>query len=486
MARAGEAGAGDFAPMAADTIFSEDGGIDYEAYSLRENIDAFFLRTRKTAHLIVGIAALIAACFVWTPVLGPADPVYAAAFVGLMAVWGACSFSASLVYRRTPAGRRDPAAWIGVVRVLLVLNGLAWGSAAVLLWTDGNPTNHLALVALAMLLISNGASEQAWRPDFFYLTVGPTAVVALWQLGTGGSDMAVAGSAMIAAGLLWFAQMTERRCARIRETVEMRFRNERLAMDYAAACDRAMALKHKAEASSTAKSAFLANMSHELRTPLNAIIGFSQILKAEMFGPIGSARYVEYAGDIEASGAHLLGIINDILDIAKIEAGKLEIAADWTDPASFVEDAVRVARGQAAAGAATFSVAARHAGAEVRADPRLMRQVVLNLLSNAVKHSPKGGAVEIEIDRTAEGVRLAVRDEGVGIPREKLEKVFEPFEQADNAYCREKQGTGLGLALVRAFVAAHGGRVRLESELGCGTTAIVELPDAREALPQAA
>jgi len=228
------------------------------------------------------------------------------------------------------------------------------------------------------------------------------------------------------------------------------------------------------------QAALLNSISHELRTPLNAIIGFSQIVRDEMFGPVGSPRYKDYMIDIEGSGQHLLGIINDILDIAKIEANRMTLTREWIDPASFIAEAAAVTRGQPRAMGVAIEVEQGPTGAVVYADARMMRQTLINLLSNAVKHSLPGTPVLIRTHVTAGGrLRLEVVDQGAGIPQDMLEKVFDAFEQADNSFAREKQGTGLGLALVRAFVRAHGGRVWLESAPGEGTTAIIELPGAR-------
>jgi two-component system cell cycle sensor histidine kinase PleC len=203
-------------------------------------------------------------------------------------------------------------------------------------------------------------------------------------------------------------------------------------------------------------------------------------VRDELFGPIGNPKYQEYLTDIERSGQHLLGIINDILDIAKIEANKMAVAQDWIEPESFIEDAIRVARGHPAAAGSTIVFEAGHGAAEVFGDARMLKQTLINLLSNALKHNTPGEPVTIRTSLTAApALRIEVIDRGVGIPAKMLERVFGAFEQADNTYSRERQGTGLGLALVKAFVSAHKGKVWLESDVGAGTTAIVELSEIR-------
>ena len=225
-----------------------------------------------------------------------------------------------------------------------------------------------------------------------------------------------------------------------------------------------------AESASRAKSEFLANMSHELRTPLNAIIGFSEMMQREMFGPLGDRRYKEYSGDILSSGQHLLALINDILDMSKIEAGKLTLRPEPLDLIEIVEDVIRLVRTRAEAGGLTLAVEIP-ALPTVEADYRALKQILLNLLSNAVKFTPRGGRVEIT---AAEGpdrrVRISVRDTGIGIAEADLSRLARPFEQIESQHSKTQQGTGLGLALTKSLVERHGGALDIESQSGVGTT----------------
>ena len=234
--------------------------------------------------------------------------------------------------------------------------------------------------------------------------------------------------------------------------------------------------KVKAEGANAAKSEFLANMSHELRTPLNAIIGFSEMMTANMFGPLGDARYAEYAQDIHASGQHLLALINDILDMAKIEAGKVTLRPERLDVAELIEDSVRLVRTRVEAGAIKLVLDVQPGLPELVADERAIKQVLLNLLSNAVKFTPAGGRVTVGARLEGERVRLEVRDTGIGISEEDLSRLGRPFEQAESQQSKTVQGTGLGLALVKALTALHEGEFQLASEPGVGTTAAVLLP----------
>lgn len=234
--------------------------------------------------------------------------------------------------------------------------------------------------------------------------------------------------------------------------------------------------KAKAEHSANTKSAFLANMSHELRTPLNAINGFSEILVNEMYGPLGDKRYLDYARDILASGEHLLDMINDILDIAKIEAGKMTIHPKPLDLVDPVDAAVRMIRRKAEDKGVTLTLQAEEGLPEVDADHRAVRQMMLNLLSNAIKFTDAGGRIMVGVQRKDDFVRVAVRDTGIGIPKEHLPRLAEPFEQVSDTRERNYEGTGLGLALTKSFAEMHGGRFSIASEVGRGTIVSFFLP----------
>ena len=235
-----------------------------------------------------------------------------------------------------------------------------------------------------------------------------------------------------------------------------------------------------AQAANRAKSEFLANMSHELRTPLNAIMGFSQIIAEETLGPIGTGKYLEYSRDINGSAQHLLEIINDILDLARIEAGKTELIEDPLDPQMLIPACIRVVSERAKLADVTVEFGAEAANFVFVGDERKMKQIVINLLSNAVKFTPAGGRIDvcwhIADNRCCE---LTIRDTGIGIGPDDLARVLQPFAQAESGLNRRYEGTGLGLPLTRGLVELHGGSFRLESELGQGTHAIIEFPLSR-------
>ena len=240
------------------------------------------------------------------------------------------------------------------------------------------------------------------------------------------------------------------------------------------------ALLDEAEAANRAKSEFLAVMSHELRTPLNAILGFSEMFMQQLMGPLGSPKYMEYAGDIHDSGKHLLAIINDILDLAKAESGKLELAEEATSLNDIMDATLRMCQHKAIEGKVELEYEGDENAPNVVVDPRLFRQVALNLVSNAIKFTPSGGRVSIAMHiAPASGVLLTVKDTGIGIAAKDIDRVLRPFEQVESALSRRHGGTGLGLPYSKKVVEIHGGKLILSSQIGVGTTVRVELPAAR-------
>lgn len=238
--------------------------------------------------------------------------------------------------------------------------------------------------------------------------------------------------------------------------------------------------KDQAETASRTKSEFLANMSHELRTPLNAVIGFSEIIHQQIFGPIGETRYVDYAKDIHASGTHLLQVINDILDISKAEAGKVELRETPVDLARALAACVKIVGPRAEAGQVRIEVDVPEDAPLLLADEQRLRQIVLNLLSNAVKFTPPGGRVNAGCGLDPDGaLRLSIADTGIGMREQDISLALEPFGQIDSALARRFEGTGLGLPLTKKLVELHGGALELRSLPGKGTTAIVRFPASR-------
>jgi len=241
--------------------------------------------------------------------------------------------------------------------------------------------------------------------------------------------------------------------------------------------------RSQAEMANHAKSEFLANMSHELRTPLNAIIGFSEIIAHELFGPIGNERYLDYMKDIHQSSLHLLSIINDVLDMSKIEAGKLELSKEPLNVRHLIGEVVRMMRERADSRGIELVTKLLDGEVEIWADERAIKQIFLNLLSNAIKFSRDGGEVCIRVvsdepDRAA----VEFEDHGIGMNEEELERALQPFGQAQPSTTRNYGGTGLGLPITKGLIEAHGGKLTIESRAGQGTIARVSLPTERKPL----
>ncbi|MBD0415880.1 PAS domain-containing sensor histidine kinase [Oryzicola mucosus] len=231
----------------------------------------------------------------------------------------------------------------------------------------------------------------------------------------------------------------------------------------------------RAEAANRAKSEFLANMSHELRTPLNAIIGFSELMETQLFGPMGSARYEEYARDINSSGHYLLGVINDILDMSKIEAGQFSVEREEIDLCPLIRETVRVVALQA--GEKNIKVETQIADSmSLYADRRAIKQIMLNLLSNAVKFTGDGGTITVRARNASGAMTLSIEDTGCGIPKHALTKLGRPFEQVQNQFSKNHTGSGLGLAISRSLAEMHGGAMKIRSTEGVGTIVSVRIP----------
>ncbi len=372
---------------------------------------------------------------------------------------------------------------------------LAWTSQAYLLWKPDNVVNH------CMIMLALGCSVSVVMPLLGACL--PLATTALVIVGSGFVGAALFGSTanpqlaalvvLVYLVLLYFILRQIHNAST--NSLLLRYQNvdllaqqsglidakNKLIGELAAARQAAEQKRDEAESANRSKSQFLANMSHELRTPLNAIIGFSEIIKARILGD-DINRNIEYAGLIHGSGLHLLTLINDILDLAKIESGTLKLAESDLTLDAVVAEAVALLQHRAQEGGCMLVSTAEPGLPSVRADERAIKQILLNLLSNALKFTLPGGRVTAFVRHAPDGrVAFGVADTGVGIKIADQAKVFEKFGQGDHAHAPKERGTGLGLSIVQGLVHAHGGEIALESVEHKGTTITVTMPACRSA-----
>jgi two-component system cell cycle sensor histidine kinase PleC len=363
-----------------------------------------------------------------------------------------------------------------------ILLGLGWGLLPWMLWDASNGANHIFLWACAICAMASVIVNRANHWEMLVASLTPLVLLSSLRFATSGAVLDAALAVMLpgCAALLFF---DGRRMARqLDQDSRLRFEVEDLAHELEEARDEALRKRSEAEAANASKTVFLAHMSHELRTPLNAILGFSEIIAEQHFGRESADRYAEYAADIHASGAHLLSLINDLLDIAKIEAGRMEISPRVLDARATFETALRITRLKARERQQNLTIDVNPSAPVLFADARALKQILINLVSNAVKFTPIGGTILVSGSRIANGgFQIAVEDDGPGIPPDKLARIFRPFSRADNRYGRQEGGTGLGLALVRGLAELHGGRAWIESDPGRGCCVYVVLPAASNA-----
>jgi signal transduction histidine kinase len=368
--------------------------------------------------------------------------------------------------RRVKAAPEPGERHISGLALFAAMFGLLWGGFALAVFPSA-PLLHQTFIVVVLAGTAAGAAATfACVPAAAILNILACLVPAIglgfWIGGEVYLLMAVMASGYVAL-LVASVQHAYRS---VFEAVELRARNQRLLRE--------------AEEASRAKSEFLANMSHELRTPLNAVIGFSELMQTQSLGPLGSPRYVEYASDISASGRHLLQLIDEILDLSKVEAGAMHLSEQTCDVAELLDSSVRIAGARARQAGIEMRVEVESGLPPVRGDDLKIRQVLLNLLSNAVKFTPPGGTISIRAGRDGTGgLRIAVTDTGIGIAPADLERVMQPFVQVESASTRSRGGTGLGLPLARRLAELHGGTVTLESHPGAGTTAVLRVPAIR-------
>lgn len=369
-----------------------------------------------------------------------------------------------------------------------VIQGIIWAQIVSLVGGASDPHAKTFVLVLMLLVSAMNATITASIPVAVYAGLAPMtlAIVAfLWP--TSFLDKNLPLAALAVGTLLYSAILAKKLYARSLDTLSFQSEKDELIAELEQAKINSDVARLRAEEANLAKSRFLATMSHELRTPLNAILGFSEVMKAELFGAHKVPSYKEYSSDIHASGQHLLTLINEILDLSRVEAGRYELKSEPVALANVMEESRHLLSLRAKKREITINELAEPNLPRIWADERAVRQVALNLLSNAIKFTPPGGSIQIKIGWTATGGQyFSVKDTGPGIPEEEIPVVMSSFGRGSLAQKNADEGSGLGLPIVKGLVELHGGTFTLKSKVREGTEVIVVFPPERvmDALPQ--
>jgi two-component system, cell cycle sensor histidine kinase PleC len=375
----------------------------------------------------------------------------------------------------------DAGRWRRLFIIGEVLKGTTWAAIAWLIGTSGDPIAQSFVLVLFSLAAAITATTLASIPAAVTGAVTPTTLATLGFLRPASLSSGALPLMILACGTqLYFMLLARKLHKASRETLSFQAEKDELIAELEQAKAHSDLARHRAEAANLAKSRFLAMMSHELRTPLNAIVGFSEVMKGELFGAHTVESYKEYSNDIHASGQHLLTLINEILDLSRIEAGHFELKEEAVLLAHIASDCRRLLRLRARKREITVEQAVEPDLPRIWADEQAIRQVILNVLSNAIKFTPQGGTIKIKIGWTASGGQyVAVRDSGPGIPEDEIPIVMSYFGRGSHAQTHAEEGSGLGLPIAKGLVELHGGSVTLKSKLREGTEVIASFPPSR-------
>jgi two-component system, cell cycle sensor histidine kinase PleC len=407
----------------------------------------------------------------------------------LWAACALCSLSLSALTAKRLAAQRNDIDFNRIQLNLVALEALqsvVWGSIVVAALLGGGIQAIFILVALLVYASASGiVASSIKRCIIAALLPVAFAIVAL-TLTAGTRDATILGLLAI-GGLVFFFLLALRTHDMSVVTLGYRAEKDLLIGALEEANAKHDEARRRAEEANLAKSRFLATMSHELRTPLNAILGFSEVMKSELFGPHSVEQYRDYSLDIHSSGQHLLNIINEILDLSRIEAGRYELNEEAVDLAATADDCRHMLDMRAKAKQITLVAQIEPYLPRIWADERAIRQIIINLLANGIKFTPAGGEVVIKVGWTASaGQYVSIKDNGPGIPEDEIATVLETFGRGSAAIKTAEQGTGLGLPIVKALVELHGGQFHLRSKLREGTEVIVTMPSARVIQPMSA
>ncbi len=371
-----------------------------------------------------------AICSKLTPFLGQVSPVRSIAVVLIVMVAAGLAQLALHFYRRSANDPDTISQWRLRLLGISIVVSAAWGSAPWLLWDEVNNSNHVFIALMCLAIVARIVVNRSNHMAFFLASFLPMASLLFVRFMVSFQPTDLILAALIPMYGIQVILDSNHISARWDEEALMRFSHEDMSRELEEARDEALRKRAEAETANASKTSFLANMSHELRTPLNAILGFSEIIAHECLGPVGSQRYKEYAGDIHVSGSHLLSLINDLLDVAKIEAGRMEVEPQMIETARCLDGALKFVGPKARERNQSLTIAVDDAAAVLFADERALKQIVINLVTNSVKFTRNGGRIDVAARRNADGdFELTVTDNGAGVAKEKLDRIFKPRRQ---------------------------------------------------------
>ena len=397
----------------------------------------------------------------------------------LLAVLGCNAIQLYLchLYFQRPRNVQEQRDWIGMISASELLLGACWAMPLFIFWPQVNTLQGEFIIATIMVV---SAARFLLVNNFMPVLVSGTCIMTIGvayrcTIEAGPIYLAMAGLIItLEAFFLFIARQLQ---STARDMIVYRNQKDILIAELQQERDKAHVERKKAETANRAKSSFLANMSHELRTPLNAILGFSEILERELFGPLENATYKDYAGDIHNSGQYLLGLINDILDISRIEAGRRDVREEPFSLLDAMDNAAHLTAIAAAEKGITVSFDVQPGTPKILCDIRAVNQVAINLLNNGIKFTPNGGLVTMFAQPTLHGtVEFRIKDNGPGIPADEIAQSIAAFSRGSLATKKAIDGAGLGLSIVKGIMELHGGTIEIKSELGRGTEVICTFP----------
>jgi two-component system cell cycle sensor histidine kinase PleC len=437
---------------------------------------AMFVNNELSARVTLPLLAVIfsLASMFWAPV-GQAS-----AWLAAVIAMKFCMIAACRRFLAQPRGDIRLDTWRDLFVWLELATGIAWGGMAVVGLGTTDAISHVFILASLIVLLAIRMTFASSVMTLLYVGTVPMTLAVCMRLIMQGHPFYMAMAAMALGLQVYFIFLAKGLNSTALAMLEFRAEKDALIAEIEEEKSISDEARRRAEAANIAKSRFLATMSHELRTPLNAILGFSEVMQAELLGPMQNKSYLDYASNIQASGRHLLQLINEILDLSRIEAGRYELNEEAIRLSEIVEECHQLLALRAESKGLQVVLEFLKGLEPIWADERAIRQICLNLLSNALKFTPRGGRITLTVAAAPDGGQmLTVKDTGPGIPKEEIPRVMQAFGQGSLAHQTAEGGTGLGLPIVQSLVTLHGGTFELRSELRKGTEAVVCLPKSR-------